>query len=108
MGEVSPPPIKVLYLHGLEEKESSPKPRTLAMADDIDLCMPDLQVYFNRRNGPLVGEHSCSRLLQLWCVGTLFLDNCISCITIGLLMCPWFQFVSGLHTSAPAPHWQLT
>eukprot|EP01051_Picozoa_sp_SAG22_P003426 SAG22_NODE_166_length_16765_cov_30.782791_8_plen_127_part_00 len=48
--------VKVLYLHGLEETEKSPKPQTLAYADHIELCVPALHVYFSHRNGPIVGE----------------------------------------------------
>lgn len=53
---MSEPPIRVLYLHGFEEHDLSPKPMALKMLRDrIHLDMPALGVYFSRRHSPLIG-----------------------------------------------------
>ena len=47
--------IKVLYLHGLEETGTSPKPSSLAKCPDIDLHCPPLDCHFLQKYGPVWG-----------------------------------------------------
>lgn len=45
--------VKVLYLHGLEENQKSPKPAELKAQDDLQVVQPDLHVYFTHKNGAI-------------------------------------------------------
>mgnify|MGYP006133594295 FL=1 len=44
----------MLYLHGLEEQASSPKPAALAADARIELHVPRLDIWLTRRNSPLL------------------------------------------------------
>mmetsp|Transcript_12629 Transcript_12629/g.16400 ORF Transcript_12629/g.16400 Transcript_12629/m.16400 type:complete len:248 (+) Transcript_12629:88-831(+) len=46
--------VRVLYLHGFEEHHQSPKPMLLKGHERLEVHMPDLDVYFTKRNGPIV------------------------------------------------------
>ena len=48
------PKRKVLYLHGFEETENSPKPLALKKNANITLCVPSLNIYLHRGNSPLL------------------------------------------------------
>ena len=63
-GDANAAPIKVLYLHGIEETAESPKPTCLTTRGDMVVNCPELACHPLKKNGPLVG----------------------------LLLCPWFQF----------------
>ncbi len=52
----NPRRLRVLYLHGFEEKLTSPKPQALLRHPDLfDLDFPALGVYLTHRHSPLVG-----------------------------------------------------
>eukprot|EP00935_MAST-01C_sp_MAST-1C-sp1_P001243 g1243.t1 len=46
--------MRVLYLHGLEETVSSPKPACLVNDKELDASCPELGIYFTKHNSPIL------------------------------------------------------
>ena len=45
---------RVLYLHGFEENEDSPKPQALITDSKLETTVPPLNIYFTKPNSPLL------------------------------------------------------
>lgn len=56
-------PIRVLYLHGLEETQKSPKPQLLATSSLLETHIPALEIYITKRNGFIRGFLTNRRVL---------------------------------------------
>ena len=46
--------MRILYLHGLEETVSSPKPACLVNDKELDASCPELGIYFTKQNSPIL------------------------------------------------------
>ncbi|GAB5369398.1 hypothetical protein AAMO2058_001401100 [Amorphochlora amoebiformis] len=60
----------ILYLHGFEEHDGSPKPASLR--DHYDLRMPHLSVYLTHRHSPIRYMATSPWLLGILCVSIIF------------------------------------
>mmetsp|Transcript_8078 Transcript_8078/g.9235 ORF Transcript_8078/g.9235 Transcript_8078/m.9235 type:complete len:95 (+) Transcript_8078:102-386(+) len=82
--------IRVLYLHGFEEHDESPKPTLLRSHEKIEIYMPPLDVYFDKKNGLIASLFRSKKFLSVLvsAVVTRFLPSPLSNISlIALLGC---------------------
>lgn len=73
--------VRVLYLHGLEETASSPKPACLVNDGEFDTSVPELDIYFTKRNSPIFSLLRAPSFIAL--AASCFVLLCVS-LRVGL------------------------